>query len=441
MSAGLVVGVLAAVLLAGLASWGVWAANRQRRVLGTGTYDQCIVVARTLGRHSNRIRTLLGLKWLCFIGGAWLLFRAWQGSAGTGSWPAGFGLLAIGLIQWGRQRVPPSILVLGGSTAEQLGLQAALRDAVLPFRPVSLLQSGELRTDMKIAGDCFRIDDKADWQKEVYAFCRALPVLVLDLRHMTAFVEIELEHIVASRYLYKTLVVAPPDAERRLVDAERRLNSHGPATPIVCVPDSGTAIGLLHYLLFERERVPGPSPEASIADLSHEWNKWRDGRILGPAAHRTAAAVVRVTPGHLAPFSYTPPDGWSMRVSQTADQYQVLFRPPEESGVRNLLKRRSRLDLMVFRYPEPTVPDEATLRQGTEFNLDQLGASVTRELIGQRCGAISHECFYRRGTNLGYLVRFIVHCNEYVVHWMTMDGDTMQRHQPVVDQFAETISG
>jgi hypothetical protein len=346
-------------------------------------------------------------------------------------------LLAVGLIQWARQRVPASILVLGASTAEQLAVQAAIRDAVLPFRPVSLLQTGELEIDVKIAGDCFRIDDEDDWQKAVFAFCRTLPVLTLDLRRVTRFVELEMEHVLTSRYLHKTLFIAAPEDEHRLTAAERRLSAQGAATPVLCVRDTDAAIGFLQYLLFELERVPGLAQGSSIVDLSHQWRAWRDGETAAPASGATS--TVHVTGAQLAPFSYSPPAGWEMTVAEAAQQYAVLFRPPEESGVRNILKRRSRLDLSVFGYTEQTVPDEATLRRGTEFNLKQRGASITRERMGQRCGAISHECFYQRGISLGYLVRFIIDGNEYVVHWMSMNGRTMERHQPEVDRFVDSI--
>jgi hypothetical protein len=95
--------------------------------------------------------------------------------------------------------------------------------------------------------------------------------------------------------------------------------------------------------------------------------------------------------------------------------------------------------LMVFRYPDETIHDEAAFRRATEQNLESRGATITRERVGRRCGVMSHECHFQRGVSVGYLVRFISRGAEFVVYWTAMDGTTSQRYLPAVEAFVDGL--
>jgi hypothetical protein len=356
-----------------------------------------------------------------------------------------------GLGQWTRAKVPASLLVLGSSGEEQLALQAAIRDAVLPFRPVSLLETGQFRVDMAIPGDCFRIDRGIDWREAVAAFSRSVAVIVLDVRSITPFVREEIAHLSEAGHAHKTLVIGPEETARLLDGA--RGGGPGAAGPsaVGLVGDTAAAVGLLRHLLLEREAVP--TPDAPMGTLAAQWRSWQTAGGPAAAASRAPGAApggadsagevqppVQVRCERLAPFSYRTPPGWQAQVlAQGPEQYAVLFRPPGKGGLLGALGRRSRLDLMVFKYPDETITDEAAFRRATEQNLTSRGASITRERVGRRCGVMSHECHFQRGVSVGCLVRFIARGTEFVVHWAAMDGTTSQRYLPAVEAFVDRI--
>ena len=450
MTALALVSVLAGGALAFLLAWGSWSGRRQRRVLGPARYRACVATTQTLARYSGRLRILSGSMWLFLAAGATLLGIQWVREASLAASLVALALLVTGLGQWARAQVPASLLVLGSSGEEQLALQAAIRDAVLPFRPVSLLETGQLRADVTIPGDCFRIDRGIDWREAVAAFSRSVAVIVLDVRSITPFVREEIAHLSEAGYAHKTLVIGPEGTARLLDDARgARPGAAGPSD--VCrVGDTAAAVGLLRYLLVEREAVP--TPAAPMGTLAAQWRSWQTAggppgtasRTPGGAPAGAASAgdppPVRPRCERLALFSYRPPPGWQGKVlAQAPEQYAVLCRPPGERGLLGVLRRRSRLDLMVFKYPDETITDEAAFRRATEQNLTSRGASITRERVGRRCGVMSHECHFQRGVSVGYLVRFIARGTEFVVHWAAMDGTTMQRYLPAVEAFVDGI--
>ncbi|MFO7589136.1 MAG: hypothetical protein R6X22_13905 [Gemmatimonadota bacterium] len=421
-----VIAVIVAVFLLG---WSAWSVRRQRRVLGADRYRECLAITRTLGRYSGRIRTLARLKWVALGGGLALLAAQWAGDAGPIPALAALFLLVTGLGQWTRERVPASILVLGSSGEEQISLQAAIRDAVLPFRPVSLLQTGILATDMKIPGDCFRIDRGVDWRDAVSSFARSVALIVLDTRRITPFVQEEILHLTEAGYAFKTVVVGAA--------GEPSLRS------ATTVPDTSTALALLRFLLLERETLP--SPERPAAVLARERSQGGSAQVAGtpgPPAEIPLSPRTRPSCPGLSPFSFRAPPAWHCRVlAEQPTSFAALLRPPESggSGLGGIFRRRSRLDFMVFQYSEPTVTDESTFRAATEQNLAARGATITRQEMLRRGGALCHECHFQQGISHGYLVRFITGENEYVVHWLAMDGPTMTRHLGTVKTFVEEI--
>jgi hypothetical protein len=220
----------------------------------------------------------------------------------------------------------------------------------------------------------------------------------------------------------------------------------------LCLLDAEAGVRLLRHILFEQEVLP--TSEVPLFLLSLKCKEWQDVKVACASVSQAAVPgaspevdsqswhIVPVRASQLVPFSYQVPPGWqSQIVVERADRHAVLFRPQEESGLCNLFRRRSRLDLMVFKYTDEQILDEAAFRRATEFNLTSRGASITRERMGRRCGVMSHECFFQRGISLGCVVRFIAHGNEYIVHWTTMNAAAMQRHMPTVEAFVGRIEG
>lgn len=447
MNLNVVAASIATVVFAAVLLWGQWAVRRQQRVLGRQRYRDCVSTTQMLRRFSPRMAVPSALRWAYLVGGVLILLRA------SSLVPVLIALwLLLTVISWGAQQsIPGSIVVLGSSNEQQIALQASIRDAVWPFRPVSLLQTDRLAVDMKIHGDCFRIGNEVDWREAVSALCRSAPLIVLDIRNVTPAVRHEIEHVFKSGYAYKTLFIGPDDASV-LDDGRLQAESPGSLLSVLRLSDSASGVALLRYILHIRKSVP--TPDAPLSSLSLEWGLWlrpNVGRSATPVADPLHPSGEDTTEGwqstevhcsQLAPFSYQKPGGWQARVlSEKAQEYAILFRPPEESegGLRGLLRRRSRLDMMVFKYTSETISDEAAFRRATEVNLMSRGASIVQDTIGRRFGVMSHECFFRRGTAHGYLVRFIARGNEYVVQWTTMDAAAMQRHMPTVQEFVDRL--
>jgi hypothetical protein len=280
----------------------------------------------------------------------------------------------------------------------------------------------------RIPGDCYRVDDQQDWRPSVFRLCRSLPLIVLDVQSSTPAVREELSYILGNGYLYKTLFLGSageggsvneilgetlPDDQRALV--------MGQAEDVA---------NLLWYLLHERGVLP--SREAPVSALCQDL--WPTCHGAPQAAQTPAGTSTRVRSQRLGRFGYTAPPGWEARVmAEDQERYAVLLRPPTESG--SVFRRRSRLDLMVFRYTADTIRDEAAFRRATLVNLSQRGCTMRLERVSRRHGVMAHECYFSRGEALGYLCRFIVGGKEYLVHWTSLSAVTFQRHLPDIEQF------
>ncbi len=445
---------LATAYLLVVVLWTLWSTRRQRRTLGPSQYRTCERATRLVGRSSERNRTRLVLSSLAVILGALILRRDLHGLSGVASMAAALSLIVGGIGLLVRARTPASILVLGASGDEAVTLHAAIRDAVTPFRPVSFLEEpiDTLSLKRQIPGDCLRMGDRSDWRNCVYGMARALPLVVLDARNLTPLVREEIDYIAEHNLTYKTVVIATDNVDVTFASPGRGNPASQSMPPVMKVSGQHSVTGVLRYVLFERQSMP--TVDEPLTAVAKERAGWPGaGEAAGSRSTATSKPSNRNEPGMidgdtcvelagLAPFAYRRPDGWKATVLATArDRYAVLFRPPDESGARNFLRRRSRLDFMVFKYTDATVQDVAAFRHATDVNLKQHGATITREKIGQRHGVMSHECFFEQGVSAGYLVRFIVAGNEYLVHWTSTDGQTMRRHLSVVERFVDQVKG
>jgi hypothetical protein len=246
----------AGAIFAALELWGLRNAQWQERALGSAAWRECVTVTKSLSRYSGRLRILGALQWVAIAGGLAIILSQLRGEPSLLLLALGLYFVITGLGQRQQQRVPAALLVLGASSNEQISLQVAIRQKLFPFRPVSLLQTGVAKIDMRIPGDCFRIDREIEWQTAVFAFCRSLPLIVLDARNITPFVEHEIEHVLAGPYVHKTLFIGGTDIR--------------PAVKgLLHVPDPAAAIAFLRYLFLEKRALP--TSATPIARLFAEW--------------------------------------------------------------------------------------------------------------------------------------------------------------------------
>jgi hypothetical protein len=244
---------IAAVAFLLLAVWKRTNARRQKRVLGLLRYRDSLQTARLLAKFSGRVATLEGVASISVVVG--LVLLAYQSARGS---TVLFGILGVvlvvtGLGQWVRGGVPPSMLVLGSSGEDQIALQVSLRNAIFPFRPVSLLQTGRMSLDTRIPGDCYRIDREVDWRDAVAALCRTVGVIVLDARTLTEFVEEEVRHLADAGHEYKSLFIGPAQA----------------APTAAAFPGPESAAAFLRHLFLEAETLP--TREVPISAIALRW--------------------------------------------------------------------------------------------------------------------------------------------------------------------------
>lgn len=258
-------GVLTLLSLA----WNKRIARRQLHVLGPSRYRECAAITRRVGRLSDRIDavTKLRLAVLAFAVGL-LIIGLGRGFTLTLSLTA-LVTLAVGLVMWGIQRVPASILVLGSSSTDSLSLQAAVKSAASPFRPVSLLAASPLRLPVRLQGDSFRILgvwDDADWREAVFAFANAAALIVLDVRNLTPQVEEEFRHVVSHGYAYKTLFIGSDEAMARLENAGPPPSSTMTDLGGLLLPSTEEGVRLIAYL-FVRARGCSDPGELNSLDV------------------------------------------------------------------------------------------------------------------------------------------------------------------------------
>lgn len=174
----------------------------------------------SVAKSAHRQSSNESMGWF-FIGGAlfWIDYQRRHGAFGW-AWLCGI-LFLIGITQLFIGRRPTVVLVLGVSNATTMKLQAKLRDIIAPFfRPISLMQTGDMGDDMTIAGDCYRITETTTWEKAVMDICRVIPIIAIDLRESSEQVSWELK-LVENNYLGRTLFLGgASDSSAMVFDEE-----------------------------------------------------------------------------------------------------------------------------------------------------------------------------------------------------------------------------
>lgn len=211
-----------------------------RRAFGDATVETCERLTEGAGWHSARVA-----PFRMFGFGAMGLAALWlahQYSEEDYHWFGGVGFLFfLGIVQVLIHRTPATILVLGKSGEDAIGLQQILLAKLMPyFRPIGLLETHDQRANeperkrspmmetthiswarypdqdlivnhgtinSKVAGHCFHITSGLEWKTVVGEFMKTLPLIVMDLRHGTEHTAWELQQIIEQGYLFKTAFV------------------------------------------------------------------------------------------------------------------------------------------------------------------------------------------------------------------------------------------
>lgn len=186
-------------------SWG--ARQKHRRVLGAARFRKCARYTRAAGTWSPRILGMALTKWSCLLAGSYLLYRQWQDLTSPFALLIGALLVMVGLLQFGRQIQPGTILILGsGEQSINLHEKIIGNGGAFPIRSVSLLETGDIAVDMRIAGDCFRISEDGNWRSIVFGFAQCAAVVVMDCRTLTKLVQEECGHVL-TEHPHKTIFV------------------------------------------------------------------------------------------------------------------------------------------------------------------------------------------------------------------------------------------
>jgi hypothetical protein len=183
------------------------------------------------------------------------------------AWLVGI-LAGIGCMRLAAQMVPGTILVLGRSERPTLSLQAQLNASLEPFRAISLLQTQMGDDELLVRSNCLRVGPGDDWVAAVETLCETLPVVVLDLRESTTYVEEEVRIVLEKRYLYKTVFITPEAEPAPIVDRAQTLGVESGPADLACVADAAQCVEVLRRVLLVAKAAPSPARpfSRSLAD-------------------------------------------------------------------------------------------------------------------------------------------------------------------------------
>ena len=135
------------------------------------------------------------------------------------------------------------------------------------------------------------------------------------------------------------------------------------------------------------------------------------------------------------------PRGWTVfRERPDSDPYLLQLCPPG-TAIWNRITM-SRLDVLIYQYPHETLNKAEKFKQMTYANLMARDATIVEDRISKRHGVMSHECLFTQDfgwTAYGYVVRFIIRGNEFIIHWMSSRPRTFRRYRRDVDEFIDSF--
>ncbi|MFM7168391.1 MAG: hypothetical protein ACKO3T_24355 [Planctomycetaceae bacterium] len=174
--------------------------------------------------------------------------------------------VGLGLQTASRQMVPGCILVLGRSEDTTIALQVAINQQLESFRAISLLnvESNTTANDHPAKPHSFRLGDDGDWVSAVRSLSYFMPIIVLDIRDSSEYVEEEIGIILREAYAYKTIFITLNAATQKIVDKAGQLNAEVVPGEIVCVADDGACIRLIKMAIEGK----APSRATPLAQLA-----------------------------------------------------------------------------------------------------------------------------------------------------------------------------
>lgn len=264
--ASLIVGaVFAAAGIVSLAG-GLVRAGRVAKVLGDEFMVYADVGTFSVGRFAVRLKETKRLGIGLMLGALLLVSNEYYYQHVRLLWVAGI-LIGAGGMRLATQMVPGCILVLGRSAPDTLGLQAAINKLLVPFRAISLLKMADADDAMALRAHSFRLGPNSDWVGAVQTLATFMPLMVLDLRDSSEYVEDEVRIVLEKKYLYKTVFVTRDGDAGPLHDRAADLGLTAPDGEILCVPGTDECIRVLWHVLFRVRQAPTrEQPITRVAD-------------------------------------------------------------------------------------------------------------------------------------------------------------------------------
>lgn len=246
---------------------GLLDASKVARVLGDEFMVYAEVGTFAVGPHAMRLKETKRLGVSFLMGALLLTGYEYYHNEGALVWLIGV-MVAAGSLRLATQMVPGCILVLGRSADNTLRLQETMNRALAPFRSISLLSMSKSEDELALRAHSFRLGPGSDWAGAVQTLATFMPLLVLDLRDSSDYVEEEVRIILQKGYLYKTVFVTRNRDKEPLRKRAQSLGVSYADDQVVCVSSAEECLELLRTVLLVKRVTP--TPTNAIAGLHEE---------------------------------------------------------------------------------------------------------------------------------------------------------------------------
>jgi hypothetical protein len=253
--ASIIVGAAFAAAGVAMLAGGLVQASRVARVLGDEFMVYADVGTFSVGRFAVRLRETMHVGIGLMLGALLVVSNEYYYQHVRLLWLAGI-LIAASSLRLSTQMVPGCILVLGRSAPDTLGLQATINQLLAPFRAISLLKMADDDDAIRLRAHSFRLGPNSDWVGAVQTLATFMPLVVLDLRDSSEYVEDEVRIVLEKKYLYKTVFVTRDGNAAPLHTRAAELGLTAPDGEILCVSGPDDCIQMLRHVLFSARQAP-----------------------------------------------------------------------------------------------------------------------------------------------------------------------------------------
>lgn len=113
---------------------------------------------------------------------------------------------------------PPCVLFLGSSSSS-FDVNLKLISGFFPWKVASLLEPRCTDVPTRLVFDdyCLRTESDEEWRHVVTAICRYVPLVVIDVRHVTPYVLEECRFVLNESMHHKTVFIVPRDGHASAV--------------------------------------------------------------------------------------------------------------------------------------------------------------------------------------------------------------------------------